>query len=175
MHNIIKGSIEVIQQGEQFLKTVTPSSYNKILTPYFTSSSGEHMRHIIDHFLSLKLSNKNSVVDYDLRNRKSDIESNKDFALQQLLIIKQWLLSLDEAILDLKLNIKTEVSLSEKHSALIISNFARELVFVTSHAVHHFSIISIAMQMQELTLDDSFGIAPATATHLRNTEDSCAP
>jgi len=175
MHNIIKGSIEVIEQGEQFLKTVTPSSYNKILTPYFTSSSGEHMRHIIDHFQSLKLSNESGLVDYDLRNRKSDVESNKDFALQQLLIIKQWLLSLDEEILDRKLNIKTEVSLSENHSAYIISNFSRELVFITSHAVHHFSIISIAMQIQDLTLDVNFGIAPATATHLRNTEDSCAP
>lgn len=175
MQNIIRGSLEVIEQGEQFLQTVTSLSYQKVLTPYFTSSSGEHMRHILDHFMSLMLGHESGLVDYDLRNRKSNIESDHKHALLQLQAIKKWILSLDDNTLKNNINIKTEVSVHKKHSVLVASNFARELIFVTSHAVHHFSIISIAMQLQDLSIDECFGIAPATATHLRNTEDSCAP
>jgi len=175
MHKIIKGSIEVIEQGEMFLKSVTPSSYKAILTPYFTSSSGEHMRHIIDHFISLEKGTTTGTVDYDSRNRNSNIERDQEIALKKLLTIKQWLISLNPEILQLKLNIKTETLISEKYSARTQSFFSRELIFTTSHAVHHFSIISIAMKMQNLTIDKDFGIAPATATHIRNTEKPCAP
>lgn len=175
MQKIINGSIEVIEQGEQFLQTVSTDSYKKVLSPYFSSSSGEHMRHILDHFISLMNGYKTSLVDYDLRNRKSNIESDHEQALSQLTEFKQWVLSLDTNILKDALTIKTEVSVSDTQPALLESTLARELIFVTSHAVHHFSIISIAMQLQDLSIDESFGIAPATATYLRNTDDSCAP
>lgn len=175
MQKIISGSIEVIEQGERFLHTVNSASYNKVLTPYFSSSSGEHMRHILDHFISLMNGYKTGLVDYDLRNRKSHIESDQQQALLQLIELKKWVLSLDKSILKDTLTIKTEVSVSEKSPALVQSSLERELIFVTSHAVHHFSIISIAMQLQDLSIDKNFGIAPATATHLRNTEDTCAP
>lgn len=175
MQKIISGSIEVIEQGEQFLQTVSASSYNKVLTPYFNSSSGEHMRHILDHFISLMNGYKSGLVDYDLRNRKSNIESDHHKALLQLTELKQWILTLDVNTLGDALTIKTEVSVFEKKPALLESSLARELIFVTSHAVHHFSIISIAMQLQDISIDESFGIAPATATYLRNTDDSCAP
>lgn len=175
MHIIISGSIEIIEQGELFLQTVTADSYQKTLTPYFSSSAGEHMRHILDHFISLMNGYQQQLVDYDHRNRKSNIESDHQLALQQLRSIKQWILTLQESQLNKAFNIKTEVSISEKKSAHIPSTLARELAFVTSHAVHHFSIIAIAMQMQDLTLDKNFGIAPATASYLRSTEDSCAP
>ena len=115
------------------------------------------------------------LVDYDLRNRKSNIESDHQQALLQLTVLKQWILSIDENKLNNNLTIKTEVSVSEKSPVQIESSLARELLFVTSHAVHHFSIISIAMQLQDFSIDESFGIAPATATHLRTTDDSCAP
>lgn len=175
MQKIISGSIEVIEQGEQFLQTVNTASYKKVLTPYFSSSSGEHMRHILDHFISLMNGHKSGLIDYDLRNRKSNIESDHQQALLQLTELKQWILALDVSTLKDILTIKTEVSVAEKQPALVESNLARELIFVTSHAVHHFSIISIAMQLQDLSIDESFGIAPATATYLRNTDDSCAP
>jgi len=175
MQNIISGSIEVIEQGENFLNTVTATSYQKTLKPYFMSSSGEHMRHILDHFIALMNGYKSGLVDYDLRNRNSQIESDQKLALQQLQSIKQWLNTLNENELKAPVEMKTEVSLAEKSAATIPSSLARELVFVTSHAVHHFSIISIAMQMQDLSIDKGFGIAPATASHLRDSEDSCAP
>lgn len=175
MHNIISGSIEVIEQGENFLKTVTTLSYQKTLKPYFMSSSGEHMRHILDHFVSLMNGHKSGLVDYDLRNRNSRIESDQSLALEQLQSIRQWLGNLNKSELNTAIEIKTEVSIAEKSATIIPSSLARELIFVTSHAVHHFSIISIAMQMQDLSIDKGFGIAPATASHLRDTEDSCAP
>ena len=175
MHKIISASIEVIEQGEKFLASVSPATYQKVLNPYLASSSGEHMRHIIDHFISLMTGFESAIIDYDLRNRRSSIESDHKLALLQLQIIKQWILSLDNNTLDKKLFIKTEVSVYERNSVEIPSNLSRELVFVTSHAVHHFSIISIAMQLQDSSIDHGFGIAPATATHLRNQEDSCAP
>jgi len=174
MNKIINSCIEVLQQGERFLKTVSPASYQEITRPYFISSPGEHMRHILDHFIAIQKGLALSEIDYDLRQRGSNIETDKNLALIQLKEIRQWLLTLNKDDLNKTLKIKTEVSVIETSKAQALSSLERELIFAASHAAHHFSIISIAMQMQDLKLDHNFGIAPATATYLR-TENSCAP
>ena len=166
MHKIINGCIEVLEQGESFLATVTGDSYQKVIYPYFTSSSGEHMRHILDHFLVLMHSFDTTIIDYDQRHRGSNIETDRHQALKQLKQVKAWILQLEETALDKSLTIKTDVSTSKKNITQAHSSLARELIFASSHAVHHFSIISIAMQMQDISLADNFGVAPATATYL---------
>ncbi len=174
MHKIISSCIEVLQQGESFLKTVSPASYQQIIKPYFISSSGEHIRHILDHFIAIQKGLASLEINYDLRQRGSSIETDKTQALMQIRKAKEWLLNLDESMLNKNLTIKTEISVTETSTAQAASSLERELIFAASHAVHHFSIISIAIQMQDLKLDHNFGIAPATASYLR-TENSCAP
>ena len=174
MHDVIKGCLEVLQQAKNFLNSVSDDAYTKVVKPFFISSSGEHVRHIIDHFMALMNAYESGVVDYDKRKRGSKLETDKSLALLQVNEIEKWLHSLDENMLEQVLMIKTEVSISEALVTEVSSTFARELVFAASHAVHHYSSIAIAIQMQDLALDKSFGIAPATASYLRSKNKSCA-
>ena len=175
MHDVIKGSLEVLQQGNNFLNSVSDDAYTKIVKPIFISSSGEHMRHIIDHFLVIKDGHEKGVINYDKRNRGCQVENHRSQALLKMHEIKQWMIALDDDVLSQPLIIKTEVALSESVVVEVASTLERELVFAASHAVHHYSSIANAIQMQDLTLDKKFGIAPATATFLRSNDDNkCA-
>lgn len=174
MNEIVKGCIEVVNQGKCFLNSITGDSYVKVVKPFFISSSGEHMRHILDHFTALKNGLDNGLIDYDQRQRGSHIETKKSLALLRLNEIEQWIISLDENSLDQPLIVKSEVALSETLVTKTTSTLARELMFATSHAVHHYATIAVAIQMLNLTLDKNFGIAPATASYFRTTDKSCA-
>ncbi|VAW70197.1 hypothetical protein MNBD_GAMMA09-2015 [hydrothermal vent metagenome] len=170
MHKIINGCIEVLEQSESFLLSATPSNYRAITKPYFISSCGEHMRHILDHFTALMNDYDSGLINYDRRERGSQIETDIKLAKQQIDKIKTWIFSLSTENLEQPLFIKTEVSVSEKVTAHAGSCLGRELIFSATHAIHHFSIMSIAMQMQDVETDASFGIAPATQTFIRGTE-----
>lgn len=174
MHRIINGCIEVLEQSESFLLSATPLSYQNITKPHFISSCGEHMRHILDHFNAVIRDFDSGTIDYDKRQRGSQVESDISCAQNQIKQIKEWLMSLEHDSLDSDLLIKTEVSISTEETVHARTCLGRELVFIAAHAIHHFSIMSLAMQMQDLEVDTNFGIAPATQTHLRSSE-KCAP
>jgi len=159
MHKIISGCIEVLEQAEAFLCSSTQSSYQAITEPYFISSCGEHMRHVLDHFSAVSAHEQSGIIDYDSRQRGSDIET--------------WLCSVDNEKLEAPLFVQTEVSISTQDISHTPSCLGRELIFASAHAIHHFSMMSIAMKMQNLQADTSFGMAPATQTHLRSVK--CAP
>ena len=111
MHDVIKGCIEVLQQAKNFLNSVSDDAYTKVVKPFFISSSGEHVRHIIDHFMALMIAYESGVVDYDKRKRGSQIETDKSLALFQVNEIEKWLHSLDENMLEQVLIINTSASL----------------------------------------------------------------
>ena len=173
MHNVIKGCVEVLDQGKNFLNSVSDDAYTKVVKPFFISSSGEHMRHILDHFLVLIKGYENGMINYDNRNRGSQVESQRLLALTQLNEIVVWLMSLEQKDLDEKRIISTEVALSTTIVTEAESTLQRELVFAASHAVHHYASIATSIQMQDLSLDKNFGIAPATASYLRSSDKSC--
>jgi hypothetical protein len=65
------------------------------------------------------------------------------------------------------LTLSTEVSVHEQKVESVPTSLARELVFVGSHAVHHYAMIAQISHHPGKALPSSFGIAPATATYLR--------
>ena len=65
------------------------------------------------------------------------------------------------------------MTLEETESTVIPTTEIRELVFVGSHAVHHYALISIIAQLQGIETEENLGIAPATASFLRE-ESGCA-
>jgi hypothetical protein len=54
------------------------------------------------------------------------------------------------------------------------TSIARELVFAGSHAVHHYAVIAQISFAQTKALPQTFGLAPATATYMRENSQLCA-
>ena len=72
---MIKSQIIILQQALQYLESVNEEQYTEIIAPFFMSSAGAHMRHILDHYYSIINGLKDGVIDYDKRSRGGTIET----------------------------------------------------------------------------------------------------
>lgn len=163
----INSLLETVEQAKHFLFAVSRESYEQVLTPHFASSAGAHMRHILDHYLALIDGVTEGVVNYNKRHRHSDVESCPKAALLVWEKVENWLNQLTSSCVDLPLNVICEMSVNETKNIQTSSTLGRELVFVSSHAVHHFSFMSVIRSLQGQCTDANFGVAPSTASYLR--------
>lgn len=163
---MIASQLETLEQAKYFINSLSDEQYCAVLSPHFSSCAGVHLRHIIDHFLALK-NNEHGVVDYNSRHRFCAIESNKEMALQAVNDIQGWLEGLSSTLLYQQVIVVSEVSVNETVNCEVQSTFARELMFVSSHAVHHYAMLKLIANMQGVFLDSKFGLAPATLSFVR--------
>jgi hypothetical protein len=176
---MLTSQLEIIKQGQLYLNSVSKEDYMAIITPNFISSAGSHMRHIIDHYLAIISGIEKGVIDYDIRGRGNQLESSSILASEELNKIADWLTNLSESNLNKVITLISEVSVTTKNVQKVQTSVARELVFAGSHAVHHYAMIAQITFAQKCStqatkLPESFGIAPATATYIRqNDEQSC--
>jgi len=171
--HIIDGNLEVLEQGAQLVLDLTDAQYNTAVATYACSSIGQHFRHILDMYQAIlpalaetRHQGITTVIDYDNRRRGATVETQRKAALEELGTIKHKI-EQRTAPLCLPVDVKTEVCLENTRYALIPSTLARELAFISSHAVHHFALINVIAKMLGASLDQAFGVAPASATHLR--------
>lgn len=164
---MIRSQLIVLEQAQTYLKSANSIQYTNIIKPYFMSSAGAHMRHILDHYQSIIIGLDNGIINYDSRNRGGDIELNPDAAFIKIEQIKMFLLSLSGEQMNQSMKLSTEISISEKKVQIVATTLARELVFVSSHAIHHFAMIAQIAKAQQQTIPEYFGVAPATATFMR--------
>jgi hypothetical protein len=163
----LDGQLETIAQAKNFLQGMSEQNYQAILTPHFSGSAGAHMRHILDHYIALKEGMVSGTVNYNKRHRFSEVEKSPEAAMKMWLEIEYWLIETSQQSADLPLTVICETSLQQTQNSYSRTTLARELVFVSSHAVHHFSLLAVITSLQGLESESNFGLAPATASHLR--------
>jgi len=169
---MLTSQLEIIEQAQRYLNTVSEEEYTVIISPNFISSAGTHIRHVIDHYLAIMSGIESKLIDYDIRLRGSQLESSPALAKEKLFEIAEWLQNLSDDDLTKKVTLSTEVSITNKSIKKVQSSIARELIFASSHAVHHYAMIAqISFAQETLSTKDStshlFGLAPATATFMR--------
>lgn len=177
--SIINGNLEAIDQGLRLIDSLSDSEYVTVLAPYCQSSIGQHFRHVADLYQAITIPASAGIVDYDRRRRGAAIENSRQIAIDELTTIKGFMTALLENAESLAaaedsctLMVKTEVSIGSSNSVTIKSSLMRELVFAGSHAVHHYALISIIAKLQGVELEERLGVAPATATFLREGDKS---
>lgn len=159
----------IVSQAIDVLDGISLGEYQKKLPPHFPSSIGSHMRHVIDHFLALIHGHSKGHIDYNKRNRYNNIEQFPSAAIESLEDIAHWLSNLNDENLDKPITVTTEIDVSRTRSTTCQSTLQRELVFASSHAIHHYALIRIICSMQNKKVPDFFGYAPATITHINKT------
>lgn len=163
--NAVKGCIETLDQGFLFLSTLPDEDYNAVAQPHFTSSIGQHFRHLLDIFHSLYKSRQ--IIDYNQRRRGHDVEKNKQIAMAEIQSVIQWLQEMNEEELLEPVTILTEVSVSQTESSAMSSTVIREITFAALHATHHYAIAKVIASTLGNITSAEFGVAPATATFIR--------
>lgn len=169
---MITSQINILAQAKSYLGSVTPEQYKKVVSPLFISSAGQHMRHILDHYVAIMQAMDSGVIDYDNRSRGGFVETDIDAASALLAQIETFLLALSSTQLQQNMMLSTEVSIDNRQVEVVASSLIRELIFAGSHAIHHFAMIDQISKAQKLTTPEHFGIAPATATFMRG--EKCA-
>jgi uncharacterized damage-inducible protein DinB len=158
--------IDVVDQAISLLDDISLSDYQQILTPHFSSSIGAHIRHIVDHFLAVKNADAKTGINYNKRNRHSDVEQFPQAATAACAELSNWLQEIcSNQLLNNKVLVTTEIDIGHNRSTTCESTLERELVFAASHAIHHYALIRIIRKMQGKELPKFFGYAPATITH----------
>lgn len=161
--------IQIVEQAIDLLDGLSLKEYQSAIQPHFPSSIGAHLRHVIDHFLALMSGSTEGHVDYNKRHRHNHIEQFPQAATEILESIIDWLSGLDDSDREKTISVTSEIDVNDTKSATCHSTIERELVFVTSHAIHHYALIRIMCGMQNKTIPEFFGYAPATITHLTKT------
>ncbi|WP_158971341.1 hypothetical protein [Paraglaciecola sp. L3A3] len=163
----VNSLLETIQQAKQFLFAFDAKNYQLVINPHFSSSAGAHMRHILDHYFALMDGVDSGVVNYNKRNRHASYESCPEKALSKWQEVEAWLLEICNKDIHQELEVICEISVNETQNTSSRSSLGRELVFVSSHAIHHFSLLSAMSSLLGMQTESTFGLAPSTASYLR--------
>ncbi len=122
---------------------------------------GTHVRHIYDHYCLFLTGLDTQIIDYDNRNRDTQVSDLKAVGIDRLNRTVKTLLTLD----DLDMNTPLTISLSthKKNPAVpTLSTVGRELAFCHSHTVHHMAFIKAIASDKIHNVDPSFAKAPST-------------
>ena len=122
------------------------------------ASIGEHTRHIIEMYQCLQKQYHTGVVNYDLRARNQQIQTDTLFAITQIEEVK--------ANLDLANKALVLQLLLHGQAITIESNYARELLYNLEHCIHHQALIKVGLlRCQTIAIDANFGVARSTIAY----------
>ncbi|MFA9186593.1 DinB family protein [Flavobacterium sp. FBOR7N2.3] len=137
------------------LVQISNSEYARPCAALSNSTIGEHTRHIVEMFQCLNNSYVSGMINYDKRPRNKRIETDTEFAKNQINLIQNSLEKENKKLLLLQV-----VDQEELH---VESNYYRELLYNLEHCIHHQALIKVAvLQYETITIDPNFGVARST-------------
>ena len=122
---------------------------------------GGHVRHCLDHVGALVTATRTGMCAYDRRSRGTDVESRRMAALDRILDFEAELARIGEVMLDVPVDVETQID-TDGSMLVTTSTVGRELLFVTSHTIHHNAIINQLLASRGIDMGPRFGLAPAT-------------
>jgi len=126
---------------------------------------GAHVRHVIEHYEALLLRKEPGVVDYDSRPRHRELQRNPELALRRLRLLLRRLDGWTGGSLDAPVQVLGRGGLAGDFGFAVVSSVGRELVFVASHAIHHYALLKPHCIEHGISITAEFGRAPSTVAH----------
>lgn len=166
-----EASLEAIQQVLDTI-ALTESVYSRKAKAHL-QPIGTHVRHIVDHYRVFQQGLADGVIDYNQRNRETPIERDPKVAMSALEELYEWF---QRAPLDNKsVIVISEISISHSESTTIESCVDRELIYLINHTLHHVAYANLLAASLGIEMQPHLGVAPATASYLREQEEiECA-
>jgi uncharacterized damage-inducible protein DinB len=134
----------------------------------YAQAVGPHVRHIIEHYEALlrHLDNPASVsVDYDTRERDMAVQSQPEITkakLRSVIARLERFAQQPSWQLDTPLQTCLQTGAAGQLQLTVPSSLGRELLFVSSHTVHHFALLGHYCKAAGVDLGHDFGKAPST-------------
>lgn len=163
--NLRHANCVLLQQGIDLLARHDARTFVATDASSFGSGIGTHLRHVLDHYRSFLNGAESGLIDYDKRERDTQMERDRESALVEIRSIRE---RIERCRVDPDGEVEVRVSASTDGAEdRSVSTFGRELQFLVSHTVHHYALMAIASRMQGIFPDESFGVAPSTLKHIK--------
>lgn len=122
---------------------------------------GGHVRHCLDHVSALLAATRTGVCAYDRRSRGTDVETNRLAGLRAIAEMIEALAHFDPSLLQREIDVETQI---DREGTMITtrSSVGRELVYITSHTVHHNAMVALMLRARGISTGPHFGLAPST-------------
>lgn len=166
---LLASVIECLSDGERLLSGMDAEDYTRKLPVAFNASIGGHYRHCLDHFRSVLHAAAGGELNYDRRERGTEIETNPRAAVLASERLREAFAQLDPLCLGRPIRVTCQTSKAAEGSQMADSSLGREIMYSVSHAVHHYALIGIMAGMMSLTMPQGFGVAPSTLKHQEET------
>jgi uncharacterized damage-inducible protein DinB len=156
--------VAVLDQLADLLDAMSDEQYRSKPRDVVSSSAGGHLRHCLDHIDALLSALEGGVIDYDQRQRGTEVETSRSAALAVLRRQQRQLHTVLAGSEDRPLRLSALV-----HPGLppmeADTSVGRELIFVLSHTIHHNALIAVIALALGVSVPDRFGYAPSTLAH----------
>lgn len=156
---------QILDQGLELLHKLPQDHYRLSNQKSYSASIGGHYRHSLEHFVMLLDGIRSGKVNYDARERNRRVEEDPCVARQWTMELKIRLIKLPEETNDIPLVVLSKLQYNSEIQIEARSTLQRELMYGTTHAIHHYAIIALMVQHLEIQLPATFGIAPSTVQH----------
>jgi uncharacterized damage-inducible protein DinB len=165
MTELLQANLHLLDQMSELLSRLDDRSYRQTSPVFINSSIGGHVRHCLEHYQCFAEGLPHARVNYDLRQRDAEVETQPAAALARLSGLRSQLTSLflndhTEAILVLM-----DHGAAAHEGCWQESSPGRELQFLISHTIHHFALIAGLCRTHGVDIAPTFGVAPSTLRH----------
>jgi len=148
IHNSLNEMVDLLIQ-------LSDEDYTNKCQALSNATIGEHTRHIIEMFQCLENNYDNGLVNYDNRERNTQIQTDTSYAIKAIENI-QYNLKKDNKKIYLQQIIDGE-------EIRIESNYFRELLYNLEHCIHHQALIKVGiLYCDNVTINADFGVARST-------------
>lgn len=144
-----------LQEILELLHQITDEQFSLKHVELSNASIGEHTRHIIELYECLINNYQNGKINYDLRERNLQIQTQTKEAIK----------SIEDLINEINKENKTLfIEQGTCESILSIeSNYFRELLYNLEHSIHHQALIKVGLlKFPTIQINENFGVARST-------------
>lgn len=170
---LIDDNVRLLEQGHALLVELDEELYVGAVPSAGLSGPGSHFRHLLDFYDRFFEGLEPARIDYDLRQRDVDLESDPSIARGRLSEMIQRLEALPTRPRAAALLVKSDAEDAGPSAPWAGSTVERELMVLMSHTVHHYALIAVALRLNGWEMSSEFGVAPSTLRHWKE-QRACA-
>lgn len=165
---LIEMNITWLEQALDLLDRLDDHTFTASPREMAPQRVGSHLRHVVEFYECFLEGVQGAHIDYDARRRDPFVEQSRAAAAVKLHHIIDMLRSEQALRTDGVIWVRMEDSAAIGiHDTFLISSTGRELQVLSSHAIHHFALISATLRSLGFPVDSDFGMAPSTLRYLR--------
>ena len=169
---ILNNCIGLLEQAIHLTDLIDDDVYVSTSPLSPRGSIGGHLRHILDFYQNFVAGMQSGYINYNLRHRGLLIERDRGHAHQRITETVAALRSIPVLEGARPLLVSSEEN-GEGDLVWCMSSVLRELDFLQSHTVHHYSLVAMLFRLHKIDPGEDFGVAPSTLKHWKE-EAACA-